>query len=187
MLTDRSGRGRGRVGARSGRAAGRGRQRAHLHARGWQSRKAPTHPVPVQKLHQRRLQTQSSPGQYAWASPRACMCPCACLTACTCPSLLGCRLAACRLPGQAGQPGNYQHSHETRELTGARTRTHPAWVSLSVQARAYVNFVLPIQLRGACMRRTSKAYMRAHRPPNRNTPTPHPKRNRNQTIRPACT
>jgi hypothetical protein len=62
-------------------------------------------------------------------SPRACMCPCACLTACTCPVFT--RLPACpQVPGQAGQPGNYQHSHET----SSRTRTRLAWPHHRVRA-----------------------------------------------------
>jgi hypothetical protein len=197
LLTDRSG-----VGARSGRPAGRGRQRAHSHshARGWQSRKSPTHPVPVQKLHQRRR--QSSPGQYGRH-----------VTSCVhVPVCVPNRMHLPRLYSAAGLPPGPGPGRPTRQLptlprdeltytyapclaTPPRTcrrirmATHPAWVSLSVQARAYVNIVLPIQLRAACMRRTTReqSYMRAHRPPNRNTPTPHAKRNRNKTIRPACT
>lgn len=163
MLTDRSG-----VGVRSGRPAGRGRQRAHLHARGWQSRKAPTHPVPAgAKATPASRRLQSSPGQYGRH-----------VTSCVhVPVCVPNRMHLPRLYSAAGlPPGPRSRARQANQATTntptrrahgrtytyapclatpprtcrrIRMATHPAWVSLSGQARAYVNFVLPIQLRGA--------------------------------------
>jgi hypothetical protein len=106
-----------------------------LHARGWQSRKAPTHPGPGAKA------TPASPPEQPTAqvnmgvtSPRACMCPCACLTACTCPVFT--RLPACpQAPGPGpGRPTRQLPTLPRDELTGARTRTRLAWPHHRVRA-----------------------------------------------------
>lgn len=137
MLTDRSG-----VGVRSGRPAGRGRQRAHLHARGWQSRKAPTHPVPAgAKATPASRRLQSSPGQYGRHVTSCVHVPVCVPNRMHLPRLYS---AAGLPPGprsrarQANQPGNYQHSHETSSRAHVHVRTRRGCPCRSKRVRTLI-------------------------------------------------